>query len=223
MQLNIETRRFTHAGGDIANVSHLRTEVEVQELQAFQMPCRAQNLNQLQNLRCRQAELRFFTAGRLPFTGALRGQTRTHAKARHDIQALGFFQHNGDFRHFFDDQIDLVAHLFADQRQTDILAVFVAVTHNHAAGHTGVRQYRHQLRLGTGFQTQRFTGMDQRLNHAAVLVNLDRIDQEVVAVIAIGLPRAFKRGVNRTQAVLQNLREAEQCRQALPLRFACFH
>ena len=34
---------------------------------------------------------------------------------------------------------------------------------------------------------------------------------------------AFKRGVNRTQAVLQNLREAEQCRQALPLRFACFH
>jgi hypothetical protein len=62
--------------------------------------------------------------------------------------------------------------------------------------------------------------MDQRFNHAAMLVNLDRINQEVVAVIAIRFARAFKRGVNRTQAVLQDLREAEQRRQALPLRFA---
>ena len=38
VQLNVETRRFTHAGGDIANIGHLRAKVEVQQLQAVQMP-----------------------------------------------------------------------------------------------------------------------------------------------------------------------------------------
>lgn len=109
-----------------------------------------------------------------------------------------------------------MAHLFAHQRQADIFTVFITVTDNHAAGHTGVRQYRHQLGLGASFQAQRLAGVDQRFNHAAMLVNLDRINREVVTVIAIRFARAFKGGVNRTQAVLQNLREAEQRRQALP-------
>ena len=38
MQLHVEARRFTHAGGDIANIGHLRAKVEVQQLQAVQMP-----------------------------------------------------------------------------------------------------------------------------------------------------------------------------------------
>lgn len=38
MQLNVETRGFTYAGGDIANIGHLRAKVEVQQLQAVQMP-----------------------------------------------------------------------------------------------------------------------------------------------------------------------------------------
>ena len=56
-----------------------------------------------------------------------------------------------------------------------------------------------------------------------MLVNLDGVNQEIVTVIAVRLTRAFERRVNRTQAVLQDLREAKQRRQALPLRFTCFH
>ena len=59
-----------------------------------------------------------------------------------------------------------------------------------------------------------------RSNHAAVLVHLDRVNQEVVAFIAVGFTRTFERGVNRTQTMLQDLREAEQCRQTLALCFA---
>lgn len=65
--------------------------------------------------------------------------------------------------------------------------------------------------------------MNQGLNHAAVLVNFDRINEEVIAVIAVGFPRTFERGVNRTQTVLQDLRETEQCRQTLALCFTSFH
>lgn len=65
--------------------------------------------------------------------------------------------------------------------------------------------------------------MNQGLNHAAVLVNFDRINEEVIAVIAVGFPRSFERGVNGTQTVLQDLWETEQCRQTLTLCFASFH
>ncbi|MNO82967.1 hypothetical protein D3C76_742560 [compost metagenome] len=116
-----------------------------------------------------------------------------------------------------------MAHLLANQRQTNIFAVFIAVTDNHRTRHTGVRQYRHQFRFRTGFQTQWFTGVDQGFNDATMLVHLDRVDQEVVALVTIGLTRTFERGVDGAQTVLQDLREAKQCWQTLALRFARFH
>ena len=223
MQLNVETRGFTHTSGDVANIGHLRAEVEVQQLNAVQTTALAQNFHQLKHLVRREAKLGFFTAGRLPFTGTLRRQSRTHAKAWDHVQTLGLFQHDRDFGHLLDHQIDLVAHLLANQRQTNVFAIFIAVTDDHRPGHARVRQNRHQLRFRACFQAQRLAGMDQGLNHATVLIDLDRVNEEIVAVITIRFPRAFERGINRTQAMLQDLREAEQCRQALTLRFTGFH
>ncbi|MNC20570.1 hypothetical protein D3C75_685250 [compost metagenome] len=102
----------------------------MQQLQAVDTTGFAQHLNQLQNLCGCQAKFRFLAARGLPFARTLRCQTRTHAKARYYIQALSFFQHNANFRHLLDDQIDLVAHLLADQRQADVFTVFIAITHN---------------------------------------------------------------------------------------------
>jgi len=97
VQFHIETRGFTNARGDIANIRHLRTEVEVQQLQAVETSGFTQGFNQLQYLSRRQAELRFFPARRLPFARTLRRQTRAHAQTRNDIQTFCFIQHNGDF------------------------------------------------------------------------------------------------------------------------------
>jgi arginine decarboxylase-like protein len=36
--------------------------------------------------------------------------------------------------------------------------------------------------------------LDQRFNHALMLVNFDRVNQEVVALIAVRFTRAFKPG-----------------------------
>ena len=195
----------------------------MQELNAVQTTALAQNLHQLQYLVRREAEFGFFTAGGLPFTGTLRRQTRTHAEAWHHVKTFSLFQHDRDFSHLLDNQIDLVAHLLANQRQTNVLTVFVAVTDNDRTGHARMRQNRHQLRFGAGFEAQRLAGVDKGLNHAAVLVHLNRVNQEVVAFIAVGFTRALEGGVNRTQAMLQDLREAEQCRQTLALCFTGFH
>ena len=127
-QFDVETRRLTHAGSDVADVGHLRTQMEVQQLQAVDATRFAHDLNQFQHLRRRQTKLRLFAAARLPFTGALRSQTRTDTETWHHIQTLRFFQHQPHFRHLLQHQIDLVAHLLADQRQTNIFTVFIAVT-----------------------------------------------------------------------------------------------
>ena len=195
----------------------------MQQLNAVQTTAFAQNFHQLQYLVRRQAELGFFTTGGLPFTGTLRGQTRTHAQTRDHIQPFGFIQHDRDFRHLLDDQVDLVAHLLANQRQTNVFTIFITITNNHAAGHASMRQNCHQFGLRTGFQSQRLTGVNQRFNHATVLVNLDRVNEEIITLVAVGFTGALERGVNRTQTVLQDLREAEQRRQTLPLRFASFY
>ena len=184
----------------------------MQQLNAVQAAAFTQNLDQLKHLVGREAELGFFTAGRLPLTGALRCQTGAHTQTRNHVQALGLFQHDGDFGHLFDNQIDLMAHLLADQRQTNIFTVFITVTDDHATRHTCMRQHGHQLGFRASFQPQRFTGVDQRFDHATMLVHLNRVDQEVIAFIAIGFTGAFKRGVNRAQTMLQDLREAEQRR-----------
>ena len=116
-----------------------------------------------------------------------------------------------------------MAHLLANQCQTDIFAVFITVTHDHATGHSGMGQNGHQFSFGTSFQPQRFAGVDQRFNHATMLVDLDRVNEEIVTVVTVRFTGSFKRGVNRTQTMLQDLREAEQCRQTLALRFTGFH
>ena len=86
----------------------------MQQLNTVQTTALAQHFYQLQHLVCRQAEFRFLSAGGLPFAGPLRRQTRTHAQTRNNIQSFSFIQHDSDFRHLLDDQIDLMAHLFAN-------------------------------------------------------------------------------------------------------------
>lgn len=223
VQFNVKARRFAHAGGDIANVGQLRAQVEMQQLQAVETARFAQGFHQLQHLHRRQTELGFFAAARLPFAGALRRQARTHAQARHHVQPLSLFQHQVDLGHLLDHQVHLVPQFFSDQRQANIFTIFIAVTDDHRAGHAGMRQHRHQLGLGAGFQPQRFAGVHQRLNHAAMLVHLDRIHQEIAALVTERLTRAFERGVDRTQAMLKDLREAEQRRQTLAVLLARFH
>ena len=52
-----------------------------------------------------------------------------------------------------------------------------------------------------------------------MLVYLDGIDKEIAAFITEGFTRTFERRVNRTQAMLQDLRKTEQRRQTLVALF----
>ncbi|MOA02299.1 hypothetical protein D3C78_1217450 [compost metagenome] len=71
VQFNVETCRLAHAGSDIADIGQLRSQVEVQQLQAVETTRFAQGFHQLQHLNGCQTELGFFATARLPFTGTL--------------------------------------------------------------------------------------------------------------------------------------------------------
>ncbi len=94
----------------------------------------------------------------------------------------------------------------------------ITVADDDATGHASMCQHRHQLCFRACFQSQRFARMNQGLNYAAVLVNFDRINKEVIAVIAVG----FRARLNA--ALMERKRyakywETEQCRQTLTLCF----
>ena len=62
-----------------------------------------------------------------------------------------------------------------------------------------------------------------KMNYAAMLVDLNGINQEIIALVAVRFARAFKRRINGAQTMLQDLREAEQRGKTLALSFALFH
>ncbi len=73
----------------------------------------------------------------------------------------------------------------ADQRQADVLAILVTVTHHHAAaGHHP--QHRHQLRLTARLETHTpITSVQDLFDYAALLVDLDRIDSGVAPLVIV--------------------------------------
>src|SRR5207247_1879842 len=69
-QLRVEPRRFRYRGFDLANVSDLAAQMEVQQLEAIRHVPGAQFLEGAHYFRGGQAELRTVAPGRLPATGA---------------------------------------------------------------------------------------------------------------------------------------------------------
>ena len=106
-----------------------------------------------------------------------------------------------------------MAQLLAHQRQTNELAVLVTVADDGAALRRQ-RQHGQQLRLGAGFEADRdVLGGDDVFHHRFLLVDLDRVQRGVFALVFQALDVGVERTGQLTHAVLQNVREAHQQRQ----------
>jgi len=212
-QLDEVAGGLAHAVGDIAHVGDLAAHVEVQQVQAVGVFGVAQALPQVQQLARRQPELGLVTAAVLPLARTQRGQTHAHADAGFHVQRLGLLQHQFQLGGLLDDDVGLQAELAADQCQTDVFAVLVAVADDQPT-RPAQRQHRHQFRLGTGFQTETLAVMaGQGAGHAAMLVDLDRIDRGVAARIVPVRLRLRERGLQLAQTLAEDVRKAHQQRQ----------
>ena len=104
--------------------------------------------------------------------------------------------------------------LLADQGEADVLAVLVAVAHHHAAVLARQRQHRQQLGLGAGLEPDAaVVAREDFLDHAFLLVDLDRVNRGVMAAITVSLHRAVEGAAQGFDAVAQDVGEAHQHRQ----------
>ncbi len=210
--------RFAHAVGDVAHIGNLAAHVEVQQLQAIQQIGVAQLRDQVQQLARRKPELGLVAAGVLPFAGAQRGQPHAHAEAGLDAQRARFLDHQRQLGGLLDDDEGVEAELAADQRQADVFAVLVAVADDRAA-RARERQHRHQFGLGAGFKAETFTGVARQFaGHAAVLVDLDRIDRGVAAGVVQVFHGLRERALQAPEAVPEDVGKTQQQRQFQALR-----
>ena len=107
-----------------------------------------------------------------------------------------------------------MSELLADQGEADVLAVLVAVAHDHAAVLARLRQHREQLGLGAGLEPHAAViAREDFLDHAFLLVDLDGVDGGVLAAVAVGLHRAVEGATQGFDAVAQDVGEAHQHRQ----------
>ena len=212
-QLDEIAHRLAHAGGDVAQVGDLRAHVEMQQLQAVELAGGAQALDQIQHLARRQPELGLVAAGVLPLAGAQGGQPQAHADARLNAELGRFLQDHVELGRLFDHDGGVEAEALAEQGQMDELAVLVAVADDHAAG-LGQRQHRHQLGLGAGLEAELLVaGRGQHASHAVMLVDLDRVDRGVAALVAQVAHGGVERALHGLQAVRQDVAETQQQRQ----------
>ncbi len=183
----------------------------MEELEAVLHAVRLEQVEAAQDLGDGETELRAVAARRLPAAHAARRQFHAHADARPHADLLGVLQDELEFGVLLDDRDDVAADLLRPHRQLDELGVLEAVAHDRrvVAGHGG---HGHQLGLGAGFEAEAVLAAELHdfLHDLALLVDLDRVDADVLAAVLVGRDGLLERRVDLAQAVLEDAGEAHQ-------------
>ncbi|MNJ32982.1 hypothetical protein D3C77_276610 [compost metagenome] len=212
-QFAIVANRFFETVLVVSQVGDLRPHVEVQQANTLVQTGITEALNHRDQLGCRQAKLGLLATGISPLARCQRRQAHAQTNLRLDLELSRFLDHQGHFRLFLDDDEHVVTQLLAHQREANELTVLVAVADDRAAFWCQ-GQNSQQLRLGTGLKANRdVLGGDDVLHHRFLLVNLDRIQRGVLALILQARDVGIKGTGQLAHAVLQDVGETHQQRQ----------
>ncbi len=109
---------------------------------------------------------------------------------------------------------DLAAHLLGEHGHLDVFVVLEAVADDGGVV-IGQGHYGHQLGFGPGFQAEaeRPAEFEDLFDHLALLVDLDRVDAAIAALVLMLVDGGLEGAVDFSQAVLQDIGEADQDRQ----------
>ncbi|MNQ86855.1 hypothetical protein D3C85_1020590 [compost metagenome] len=213
-QFGVVADGFLEAVLVVGQVGDLRAHVEVQQAHALVQAGLAETLDHREDLRGGEAELGLLAAGVGPLGRGQGRQAHAQAHLRRDLELGGDVDDELDLGFLLDDDEDVVAELLPHQRQADELAVLVAVADDGAALRRQ-RQHGQQLGLGAGFQADGdVLGGDDVLHHRLLLVDLDRVQGGVDILVFEALDIGVEGTGQLAHALLQDVREAHQQRQA---------
>ncbi len=190
----------------------------MQQLEAVEQVVRAQEVDRLDHLARRQAELRAIAARGLPAPRPLGRQLDPDADARPHAHLLGGLGDERQLGELLDHDEDRAPELRGHERGLDVLLVLVAVADDERVLVVEHRHDREQLRLRAGLEAVVVGAaeLDDLLDHVAVLVDLDRVDALVLPLVAVlgdGAPEGL---VELDDAALEHVREADEQRQPDP-------
>ena len=143
------------------------------------------------------------------------GQLDAHADLRPDAELLRGFEDQSELGVLLDDRDDVAADLLGQHRRLDELGVLEAVADDRRVV-VGERHHGQQLRLRAGLEAEvvRLAEVEHFLDDLPLLVDLDRIDAAVAALVLMLRDGAWKRRVDVAEAVLEDVGEADEHREA---------
>ena len=181
------------------------------------MPRERSSFEAAQHLGDGQAELRAVAAGSLPAAAAAGRELHAHADLRPDADLLGVLQDQPELGVFLDHRDDVPPDLLGEHRHLDELGVLEAVTDDRRVV-VGLRGHGQQLRLGPGLEAEAVFApeIEHFLDHLALLVDLDRVDADVAALVLVLGDRRLEGVVDVGDAVPEDVAEPDQHRQVDP-------
>ena len=214
-QLDVEARDLLQPDLDEADVGDLRAEMEVNQLDPIELVRGAQLVDGGHEVGGIETELGLLAAALLPPAEAARRELDADARGRRDAQLLRDLEQHVDLAQLLDDDEDLMAELLAHEREAHELFVLVAVADDQMVGVLGEPQHRLQLRLAAALEADAVlrAEFDDLFDDVPLLVDLDRVDGRVAAVIRELLTRVVKSQRQRVEPGPQDVREAQQHRE----------
>ena len=187
----------------------------MQQLEAVFHAARLQLVEPAQDFADRQAELRAVAARRLPAAAAAGGELDAHADGRPDADLLGVLEDERQLGVFLDDRDDVAADLLGQHRHLDELGVLEAVADDRRVV-VGQRHHRQQLGLRAGLEAEviRPAELEHFFDDLPLLVDLDRVDADVLAGVLVLGDGALEGFVDVLEPMLQDVAEADERRQA---------
>ena len=209
-------RHLAEGAGDEADFGDLATDVEVDEFHAVAQTHRFEAVESFEEFGTVEPELRSIAAGRFPFACGAGSELDADAQIGAHAHLFGRAGNDVQFGELLDDEKDAFAHLLRQEGEFDEVLVLMAVADDERFGvHVG-GQDRVEFGLRAAFETEvvLLAVGDDFLHHRAHLIDLDGIDDEVLALVFVFLLGTLKAGRGFLNAVVEDVGEAQQDRRS---------
>ena len=208
-QLDVDLSRFAHGVLHRDDARDLASDMEVQKFQAVEHVALLELFDDVHDLGHREAKLRAVAGGGRPAPHAFAAQLGSHSEARSNAEFLRSAKREIELLDPFEHDDDRIVETLRHQSRFEIREVLVAVADDEAVFilHGGECDQKLGLRAGLQPEPPGPPGFDDLLDEMPLLVDLDRKDTAVLAVVSVFANRAFEALVQQSNAIVEDVRE----------------
>ena len=200
---------------DGANIGDLGSQMEMHHSQEVLLASRLQTIQQFDETRGAQSELRLLSPALGPTARPSRAQFDPDPHPRGHPDFLGYSQEGVQLTQLFQDHEHLVSHALRREGQTHVFGVLVPIADDRVTGVATHPQHRLEFGLAAALEahSEGRPELEDLLHHVALLIDLDRIHEVIPTAVV-----EFRDGAGKSVRHVgdpgpQDVREAQQNRQ----------